>query len=415
MAPSHSLIRSVLAALAGVLVEALMFLPGSPAGAYLEAIFGVSSVVLIQVLLGLLGLVLLGYAAYVVVVAVVEWRRTFQAELVGKGRFLLGETAYFKAWFKGELKNGLFTCKVTLPNGKCEWWPAYDTFRRTENGDLGILSGRGPHEAEWSASIRSDYPSGQYAAQIGVWDRIDLGSKNRPLKEKQVSFWVVPPGYGSDSGGTGFTQVLSGPAIQPELTIPISELKSTGEVKELEVRFPDGITVRKHPVCFYYVTVRAKGQRTVENVFAYFDGNPLKIVPRTEKPSFGIDYNRLSVKKFDEAGPQEFVYALLREQKKTKDGIKYLHPGPGQDFALFLGVKGLEDFFIVGNTFLWYDRRKGLCGLHRDDGTGTLKLGLRLDGQDAIGCTVMFEVTFRKWDSFSVTAVKFPQQVKEEG
>jgi hypothetical protein len=201
------------------------------------------------------------------------------------------------------------------------------------------------------------------------------------------------------------------PTPQPELTIPISELKSTGEVKEVEVRFPDGETVRKHRVCFYYATVRAKGQRTVENVFAYLDGNPLKIVPRTGKPSFGIDYDRLSVKKFDEAGPQEFVYALLGEREKTKDRIRYLHPGPGQDFVLFFGVEGLKDFFIVGNTFLWYNPRTGLCGLHRDDGTGTLKLGLRLDGQDAIGCTVMFEVAFRKWDSFSVTAERLPQQV----
>jgi hypothetical protein len=135
----------------------------------------------------------------------------------------------------------------------------------------------------------------------------------------------------------------------------------------------------------------------------------LRIAPRTEKPSFGIDYNRLSAKKFDEAGPQEFVSALLREQEKTKDEIKYLHPGPGHDFVLFFGVEGLEDLFIVARTFLWYDPRKGFCGLHRDDGTGILKLRLHLDGQDAKGCDMMFEVNFRKWDSFSVTPVKLPQ------
>lgn len=195
-----------------------------------------------------------------------------------------------------------------------------------------------------------------------------------------------------------------------ELTIPISELKSTGEVKELEVRFRNG-EIRKNKVCFYYVTVRTKGQRTVKNVFASLDGNPLNIAPRTGKPSFGVDYDRLSVKRFDEAKPLEFVFALLREREKVKDRIRYLHPGPGQDFVLLFGVEGLKNFYVFSRTYLWYNPRSGLCGLDRDDGTGTLKLRLHLEGQDAKGCSMMFEVNFRKWDSFSVTPVELPQQL----
>lgn len=198
---------------------------------------------------------------------------------------------------------------------------------------------------------------------------------------------------------------------QPELTIPISELKSTGEVKEIEVRFPNGDTVRKNRVCFYYVTVRTKGQRTVENVFASLDGNPLNIAPRTEKPSFGVDYDRFSVERFDERGPLEFVFALLSERRKVKDRIRYLHPGPGQDFALFFGVEGLNDFYIFAGTYVWYDPRRGFCGVQRDDGTGILKLRLHLEGQDAKSCNMMFKVNFRKWDSFSVTPVELPQQL----
>jgi hypothetical protein len=195
---------------------------------------------------------------------------------------------------------------------------------------------------------------------------------------------------------------------QPELTIPISELKPTGEVKEIEVRFPNG-DIRRNRVCFYYVTVRAKGQRTIENVFASLDGTPLNIAPRTEKPSFGVDYTRFSAKRFDEHGTLEFVYALLREQRKVKDRIRYLHPGPGQDFVLFFGVEGLNDFYIFSGTYLWYDPRRGFCGSYRDDGTGTVKLRLYLEGQDAKGCNMMFKVNFLKWDSFSVTPVELSQ------
>ena len=532
MVLSHSTIRSIVLGVLGALLEALVMLPGSFVGSYLEANFGVSAVLLIQVILSGIGVVLLGYSGYTIVRAVIGWRRTFHGE-IAKDRFLLGEKVHFKAWFKGELKHGLFTCHVRLADGRFEYWPAYDTFRRSEYGDLGVLSGRAVHGAEWSGPVLKDHPTGNYEAHIKVCDRPDLGSDNLTVKEKLVSFWVLPPGYVSSSGGISATITSSGdtgfmvqaaeaerdsradlltlvyvplysavlemkegkdtfphtnltvgnlhnpwssnPKIiqqvvdifekysalienddvrkgwdrnkdqlrkgkfwygedtrkwlesieneyqnarntgsrqavmpQPELFIPLTKLGSTGEVKELEVRFPNG-ELRKHRVCFYYVTVMAKGQRTVENVYAFLDDNQLKIVPKTGKPSFGIDYDRLSVEKFDKGGPQEFVYALLNEQKKTKDKIEYVHPGPGQDFVLFFGVEGLTDFYIVANTYVWYDPRKGRCGLGRDDGTGKLRLKLRLNGQDVKGCDMMCEVIFRKWDSFTVTPIELPQ------
>jgi hypothetical protein len=206
MAPSHSAIKSIFLGLLALLLEALVFVPGSPVGSYVEATLGVSTVFLIQVILGAVGLVLLAYPIYTIVHAVVKWRRTFQAEIVGKDRFLLGESVHFKAWFKGELRHGLFTCDVCLADGSQAWWPAYDTFRRSKNGDLGVLSGRKVHEAEWSVPITKGYPTGQYTVKIGVWDRVDLGSKNTPVKEKQASFWVLPPGY---QGSPGISAVLS--------------------------------------------------------------------------------------------------------------------------------------------------------------------------------------------------------------
>jgi hypothetical protein len=533
MALSHSTIRSIVFGVLGALLEALVMLPGSFVGSYLEATFGVSTVFLIQAILSGIGFVLLGYFGYTIVRAVVGWRRTFHGEIVAKNRFLLGEEVHFKAWFKGELKHGLFTCHVRLADGSFEYWPAYDTFRRSENGDLGVLSGRKVHEAEWSGPILKAHPTGNYEAHIKVCDRADLGSDNLTVKEKLVSFWVLPPGYVSSSGGISATITSSGdtgfmiqaaeaerdaradlltlvyvplysavlemkegkdtfphtnltvgnphnpwsanPKIiqqvvdvfdkysalienddvrkgwdtnkdhlrngkfwygkdqqkwlesiekeyqnarttgsrqavmpQPELFIPLTMLGSTGEVKELEVRFPNGES-RKNRVCFYYVTVRAKGEKTVENVYASLDGNELRIVPRTAKASFGIDYNRFSVEDFDKVGPREFVYALLREQKKTKDRIEYLHPRTGQDFVLFFGVEGLTDLYIAANTYVWYNPRTGFCGHHRDDGAGILKLKLDLSGQDAKGCSMIFEVAFRKWDSFIVTPIELPQ------
>lgn len=146
----------------------------------------------------------------IVVIILFDKFQTFIAEIVGKDRFLLGETMHFKAQFKGQLKRGLFICRVRLPNGKIVWWPAFDTFRHTKAGDLGILSGRKTHKAEWNVRIPKKYPTGKYEAQIGVWDRV-AGSDNKPVKERSVSFWVLDhriswiDGTGIiSSGDTGF-------------------------------------------------------------------------------------------------------------------------------------------------------------------------------------------------------------------
>jgi hypothetical protein len=130
-----------------------------------------------------------------IAITVANQLRPFQAKIVGKKHFVLGENVRFKALFKGELKHGLFTAEVHVPNGTQSWWAAYDTFQRTENGDLGILSGRKTHEAEWTQKLLTDYPTGYYTAHIKVCDRADLSSSNFAVKEKTVSFSVTPPGY----------------------------------------------------------------------------------------------------------------------------------------------------------------------------------------------------------------------------
>jgi len=212
MALSRSFVLSIGGTIAGVLLEVLLFLPGSPTGAYLEATLGVSSATIITLLIAAIGVVLLIPSIIVIAMTVIRWRRTFHAEVVGKDRFLLGETVHFRAWFKGELKNGLFTCKVQLPDDTQEWWPAYDTFRREKNRDFGVLSGRAVHEAEWSGPILKDYPTGRYTAHIKVCDRVDLDSDDVTVREKPVSFWVLPPGYASGSGGTSAILTSSGDA-----------------------------------------------------------------------------------------------------------------------------------------------------------------------------------------------------------
>jgi hypothetical protein len=197
---------------------------------------------------------------------------------------------------------------------------------------------------------------------------------------------------------------------KPALTISLAEAKNEGEVKELEVRFP-GRVRRTRKVCFYYVTVKARGRRTVENVLAYCDGEQLRIVPRTEKSSFGIDWNGYSVEEFDKGGANDFITALLREERKTKDAISFVHPGAqGQSFVLFFTVEGRQEFYIPAATYLWYNPRTGLCGHGRDDGTGTVKLSLHLAGQDAESCDATFEVAFEKWNSFKVKPVRLTNE-----
>lgn len=198
-------------------------------------------------------------------------------------------------------------------------------------------------------------------------------------------------------------------ADQPELIIDPRDVEPVGEVKNLEVRFQSG-EKRTRGACFYYATVRAKGQKTVKNVLASCDGNRLRIIPKNEKPSFGIDWNGYPIKDFDKGGAQAFIDAVLREERKTKDSIRFVHPGRGEKFVLFFGVEERGDFYIPAETYLWYNPRTGLCGHERDEGTGVVRMSLHLSGQDAKGCDSIFEVAFQNWKSFEVKLAKSSQQ-----
>lgn len=229
---------SITGAIAGALLELLLFLPGSPAGLYFEATFGVSNVVIITVLVAALGIIILFASILVIAMAVAKWRQTFNAEIVEKKRFLLGESVFFKAFFKGKLSQGFFTCKVSLPNGRQEWWPAYDTFQRSEEGDVGVLSGQDVHEAKWGFQIPRGFPTGEYRVQIGVWDRKDSSSDNAPVKEKSASFWVLPPGYKGSPGVSTVIEVKPQPEQPQNLPSTIDEVWYQNKVKEelLEIR-----------------------------------------------------------------------------------------------------------------------------------------------------------------------------------
>jgi hypothetical protein len=239
----------------------------------LEATFGVSNVVIITVLVAALGIIILFASILVIAMAVAKWRRTFDAEIVEKKRFLLGESVLFKAFFKGKLAQGFFTCKVSLPNGRQEWWPAYDTFQRSEEGDLGVLSGQDVHEAKWGFQIPRDFPTGEYRVQIGVWDRKDSSADNAPVKEKSASFWVLSPGYkGSPSVSTvipddgKLVQTLKGVDAQIYLHMTAAErlaqsfvISTTQEpenvrMREIHVQLPSGEIVRRE-ANFYIVSI----------------------------------------------------------------------------------------------------------------------------------------------------------------
>jgi hypothetical protein len=289
------------------------------------------------------------YLIYAFALVVGKWRRTFDAEIVGKNRFLLGETVSFKSSFKGHLNYGLFTAKVLLPNGNEEFWPAYNTFQRSKEGDVGVLSGQDIHEAKWSFQIPRNFPTGKYLVQIGVWDRKD--SDNIPVKEKSTSFWVLPAGYkGSggtsavSSGDTGIGQVMES---QPKLIITNADLKSDS-IKKLVVRFPHG-KKREHEVRFYYVKVRNEGEKTVDDVIAYCGADQIRFIPSTENSTFGLDFEGSeTLEEFDRFGIEMYAIALIRDQRKLKDEIEYIHPGPvGESFVLFFTLKGYDERVYV--------------------------------------------------------------------
>jgi hypothetical protein len=133
---------------------------------------------------------------------VAEWRGwigAFEAEIVGKSNFHIGEQVKFKAHFKGKLERGFFTCEVIPPNktGRI-WWGSPSTFYKSGTRDIGVLSGKN-HASEWDGEkIPANFPIGTYTARITVCDSLE--SENKHVEQKNRTFTVVPP-Y-TQSGGT---------------------------------------------------------------------------------------------------------------------------------------------------------------------------------------------------------------------
>jgi hypothetical protein len=133
------------------------------------------------------------------------WITHFDAEILGSSHRYLGETIQFKASFKGELKHGLFTCRVERPDKREEWWPAYRTFEHKDKRDVGILSGRKLHECSWEFTIPAKHPEGTYTVRVGVHEKPETCTKW--FREKTFSLLVTSRSY-TMSGGT--SSVLTG-------------------------------------------------------------------------------------------------------------------------------------------------------------------------------------------------------------
>jgi hypothetical protein len=146
----------------------------------------------------------LGVVLYDAGVRLRFWPPDFEVNLSGRHGtdFLAGETVRFEARFKGELKNGFFTCKLrppehtTLPdtNEDYVWWANYNTY--DEPRRLGLLNGRGSarfllfwkvHRSVWGNKIPFNYPAGKYRANIEVYSG-DEGGK--PLRSIEKTFTV---------------------------------------------------------------------------------------------------------------------------------------------------------------------------------------------------------------------------------
>jgi hypothetical protein len=132
------------------------------------------------------------------------WPQDFETRLSGRHGtdFLVGETVRFEARFRGELKNGFFTCKVRPPehtilpysNKDYVWWANYKTY--DEPKDLGLLNGRGStrfllfwraHKSVWGNKIPFDYPAGKYRANVEVYNGDERG---KPLRSIEMTFTV---------------------------------------------------------------------------------------------------------------------------------------------------------------------------------------------------------------------------------
>lgn len=149
-------------------------------------------------------LLMLGLPAWLIYRKLRLLSQDFAVELSGRhgDDFLVGETVRFEVRFRGELKNGFFTCKLrppehtTLPDSNKDyvWWANYKTY--DEPKDLGLLNGRGStrfllfwkaHKSVWGDKIPFNYPAGKYRANVEVYNGDERG---KPLRSIEMTFTV---------------------------------------------------------------------------------------------------------------------------------------------------------------------------------------------------------------------------------
>jgi hypothetical protein len=192
---------------------------------------------------------------------------------------------------------------------------------------------------------------------------------------------------------------------QPQLIVTESEIKPD-QVETLEFRFANGER-RYHEVRFYYIKIRNDGPKSVDDVTLTCQGNQMLVIPSTSKSSFGIDVdeNQMSAKEFDERPLDNAINLLLRDRKKLKDSIKYVHPSSeGVSFVLFFTIEGINDRLLIpAYTKVWYNAYGGFKKIiHGSKNIKPTKVWIHVRARDMKQLDVGFEAVLRNWRSFDV-------------
>jgi len=124
---------------------------------------------------------------------------TFEAEILNKKEFELGETVFFHVKFKGELKYGFFDSMIKAPLGKLlpdgedhTWSRSPETLADMDYQSLGKLHGKKLHESTWSWPIPLNFPTGEYTIFIRVYDHLGEQRERKPIKENKETITIIP-------------------------------------------------------------------------------------------------------------------------------------------------------------------------------------------------------------------------------
>jgi len=138
------------------------------------------------------------FPVYLAANAILYFRRiSFEAEIVDKKEFEVGETVFFKVRFRGNLKNGFFDTMIKAPEGKHLpdgsdhiWCWDRETLPDSYPNTPGKLHGFVVKASTWGWPIPLEYPTGEYTLYIRVYDHLGVG--NRPvIREKKEIITIV--------------------------------------------------------------------------------------------------------------------------------------------------------------------------------------------------------------------------------